>query len=104
MKTIVLITGMTGAGKTSTGTALSKELNFSFFSIGQFQRDFARKQGFEDVTEFNRKMGLQKAYYQLVPEMLEAIQKMAEKSKGIVVKNKGSVSDAVRFMKRHINR
>lgn len=97
-KLIVFITGLTGAGKTSIGVQLSKAQGIPFFSIGRFQRIYALKQGFKDVTEFNRKMGLEKAYFDLLPSILDEIKQKINQNKGLVIEGlySKSVFDSVK--------
>jgi shikimate kinase len=83
-ETIILITGKSGAGKTTLGQRLATELQLPVFDIGNFQRAYAKSQGYSDVTRFNREVGLQKAYFDLLPSMLNEIKQIVHNGNGLV--------------------
>lgn len=85
MKTIVFLSGLTGAGKSTLASGLGRKVGLPVFSVGNFQRDYARSLGYENVVEFNRKFGLKVAYFDLLPRIAGKIIKVLRRKNGIIV-------------------
>ena len=84
-KQIVFVTGLSASGKSFIAKQLATDTGFVLFSVGNFQRAFAKSQGYSDVTEFNRKVGLQKAYFELLPSILREINSLIQKNNGVII-------------------
>jgi len=82
---IICIVGPSGAGKTTLAKTLSKEREFSFFSVGNLEREIAKQKGYGDVVEYEKAVGLQKAYVDLFPQVVEELRRIGSKTGGIVV-------------------
>lgn len=81
---IAVFTGDSGAGKSTLARMLASERDLPVFAAGGFERDYAKSLGYDDVVEFERKLGLEKAYYRLIGPMLESIS-MQDRGRGIIV-------------------
>lgn len=55
MKTKITLSGFAGAGKSSVGKIIQEKLNFEFISVGNYARQFARKQYGITINEFQEK-------------------------------------------------
>lgn len=84
-KTIVFVTGLSGVGKSTVSKKLGRVMGFAFFSVGGFQRAWVREQGYSDAAMFNRAAGLEKAYFSILPRILEKIKELARKHEGVIV-------------------
>ncbi len=80
-KSIITIGGTLGSGKSSTGNMLAHELGFSRFSMGDVQRDYAKKLNM-DFTAFSE---MQKTDHTIDKEVDAYQQELAETKDNFVL-------------------
>ena len=82
---MICLIGLSGAGKTTLANRLSKEMGFAVFSVGGLERKIALKKGYSDVVEYEKKVGLQKAYVSLFPYVIKELKRVGKQNEGIIV-------------------
>lgn len=85
VETIVFITGLSGSGKSTVAQLLVQSTGYVLFSVGKFQREWASQNGYDSAVEFNKKEGLEKAYFSILPEIVKRMRELARTNKGIIV-------------------
>lgn len=79
----LVLTGKSGVGKSTLARTFSEREHMPLFSLGGFERDYARSLGYNDIVRFERELGLNNAYYNLIPPMLRRISELGQH--GIVI-------------------
>jgi len=72
-KHTVVFTGESYAGKSTLAAMLANRQDMPLFAVGGFERAYAKNLGYDDIVQFEREFGLEKAYYSLIPTMLQHI-------------------------------
>lgn len=80
----LVFTGESGVGKSTLAEMFASRRGLPLFSVGGFERDYAKSLGYDDIVTFEKEFGLDRAYRALIPPMLDHIQNSANE-KGIVI-------------------
>jgi cytidylate kinase len=84
-KQVIVLTGVSGTGKSDLSKQLADGLGFSRVGMSEFFLQVAHQRGYRTLQEFNRAEGFQSAYFDLIPEFILEIRRQSEQKPGIII-------------------
>lgn len=92
MRTIVCVTGRTGAGKSTIVKAMAKEFSIPYHGFGNYERrKWLEMFGYRSPAEYWTKLGLDRGHFSLYPEHITQVRDRITEN-GIAVESVYSVA------------